>query len=92
MHTVAVILARCVLLALSVLELAMLLRAILSFFIMDEDSRIMLFLAVLTEPIVAPVRALLSRFRFVAESPIDISFFVTMLLLSFITSALPAVI
>jgi hypothetical protein len=35
LHTVAVILARCVLLALSILQLAMLLRAILSFFIMD---------------------------------------------------------
>ena len=83
------ILADTVNVLLLVIETAMMLRAILSFFPLDEENRFVLFLALVTEPVIAPVRALLSRFKFIAESPIDISFFVTFLLLSILRVILP---
>ena len=83
------ILADTVNVLLFVIETAMMLRAILSFFPLDEENRFVLFLALVTEPVIAPVRALLSRFKFIAESPIDISFFVTFLLLSILRVILP---
>ena len=65
---------------LSVIEAAILIRAILSWFV-DPYSRIMQILIQVTEPFVAPVRALLSRFM--GDMPmIDFSPMLAMLLIS----------
>jgi len=69
---------------LGALELCMFARAILSWFPPEEESRLELFLFSVTEPLIVPVRAVLNRFESIAALPIDISFFVTMLLLSFL--------
>lgn len=66
----------------SVLELCMLLRAILSWFPIKEDNPFLLFIHMVTEPIVIPVRALFEKMGWFQNSPIDISFFVAYLLLS----------
>ena len=69
---------------------SMLAEAILSWFL-PEDSLLRVVLAVITMPIVFPVRAILSRFPTLQEFPIDISFFVAFLLLGFLRVMLPAI-
>ena len=67
---------------LSVIEKAILIRAILSWFV-DPYSRIMQILYAVTEPFVAPVRALIMRFF--GEMPmIDFSPLISMVLISFL--------
>ena len=90
MYIFAVILSRTVLALLSLVETAMFIRAILSFFSRGEGF-FEQFLALVTEPFIAPVRYLLMRFRFVQESPFDISFFVTFLLISILQMVLPVI-
>lgn len=72
---------------LSVIQLAMLIRAILSWFPMD-DNRFTDFLYGLTEPIIYPVRALFVRMNWFQQLPLDMSFMVTFLLLSVIITLL----
>lgn len=88
MATVIYIVCNVVFYFLSVLEVCMLLRALLSWFITDEDSKIVRFLFYVTEPVIFPVRALLERSEKIRNLPIDISFLVTVLLLSLLTSLL----
>ena len=67
-----------------VLQFLMIIRAILSWIPMDEDNRIDAFLYAVTEPVIMPVRALLDRFGLFEGMPIDMSFFITFVLLSII--------
>lgn len=64
-----------------VLEIAMLVRAVMSWFPLGE-WRIGDFVYAVTEPFIVPVRALLERFEFVRNSPLDIPFFVTAMILA----------
>ena len=68
---------------------AMFLRAILSWFVRDEESVLMGLLAFVTEPAILPVRGILMRFRFVRECPIDVSFVATFMLIFFLQQTLP---
>ena len=72
---------------LSVIQLAMLVRAILSWFPMDEN-RFTDFLYGITEPIIYPVRTLFARMNWFQQSPLDMSFMITFLLLSVLTTLL----
>ena len=83
------VIARTVQLLLGFLELAMFLRAILSWFITDDENRLMLFLYAVTEPIILPIRALCSQIKALDESPLDVPFFITMLLLTLLNGLLP---
>lgn len=67
---------------LGVIELAMLLRVILSWFALEEDNKFMGFLMALTEPFVLPLRKLFDRMDWFTDSPLDIPFFLTYLFLS----------
>ena len=62
------------------LGIALLLRAVLSWFVDDEDSRIMRFLELITEPVVILVRGTIGRLFESIASPIDISYIITVLL------------
>ena len=73
---------------LTVLELCMLLRAILSWLPIKEDNPFLLFVHMVTEPIVAPVRALFERMGWFQNMPIDLSFFAAYLLLSAVSTLL----
>lgn len=73
---------------LSLIEAMMMVRAIMSWFFMPEESGIFRFLIVATEPFIIPVRAVLHRIDAIASLPIDISFFVTFLLLSLLQTLL----
>ncbi|MBE6618665.1 MAG: YggT family protein [Ruminococcaceae bacterium] len=77
---------------LSLLQFLMLARAVMSWFVRDEGSKIYDFLYYATEPAVYPVRWLLGKFGLSGDSMmIDISFLVTVILLSLVQIFLPAV-
>ena len=71
-----------------ILQLCMLLRALLPLFMMREDHPVLLFCAMVTEPIVAPVRALFDHMGWFQELPIDVAFFVAYLLLNIVSTLL----
>lgn len=73
------------------LQFLMMARALSSWLPMREDSALNNFLYAVTEPVVIPVRMLLERFEAVRNMPIDISFFVAMLMLMLIQMLLPPV-
>lgn len=64
--------------------IAMFVRAISSFFPLGD--MIESFAYSVSEPIIVPARVFLDKFEFVKNSPFDIPFFVTFLLLSFVQS------
>lgn len=66
----------------SILLLLMFIRAILSWFPMDEDSAFFNFLYGVTEPFIMPVRMILERFELFRSLPIDMSFLITAMILS----------
>lgn len=92
MRTLLYVIARCGQLALAAAELAMFLRAILSWFVRDEENPLMMFLVMVTEPFILPIRALCSRIRAFDGMLLDIPFFITFLLLSLLNSLLPTLI
>ena len=59
---------------LDILSLAMLLRAILGWFIMDGEGKFMRFLYTLTEPVVYPFRKLFYKLNWFQGSPVDVAF------------------
>ena len=80
METVLTVVANIVRIILTVLQLAMLLRAILSWFPMEPNG-FTDFLFGITEPLIYPIRALFNRLNWFQNCPIDISFTVTYILL-----------
>lgn len=85
------IVSRTALALLFALEICMLIRAILSWFPIKEDNPILLFVTMMTEPIVAPIRALFEHFGWFQNIPIDISFFVAYILLSVVSTVIGVV-
>lgn len=70
-----------VVLFLSVVQLAMLARAVLSWFPMQENRIIDLLYSV-TEPFISPVRLLFYKMNWFQNLPIDLSFLVSYMLIS----------
>lgn len=83
------ILMKTVSLLLSAMQLLMMLRAVISWLPVDEDSNVVNFLYAMTEPLIVPIRSLLSRFEALDDLPIDISFFIAFMLLSIVRILLP---
>lgn len=73
---------------LMVLILCMFARAITSWFPIDEESPVIRFLYAITEPVIYPMRVLLGRSELVQSIPIDIPFFLTMMLIYFVYALL----
>ncbi len=72
---------------LMVIQIALLVRAVMSWFPIGEN--ILSDIAyTITEPLIIPVRRVLERFEAVRNFPIDISFFVTFLLVSMLSAVL----
>ena len=79
-------------LAVRVEETLIFLRAILSWLPIDGDGLIPRLIYALTEPVIIPVRAVLSYFGLDAEeSPVDFAPLITMLLLMMIGLFLPKI-
>ena len=81
MQLVLALLQNTVCVVLSVLQLAMLIRAIMSWF-PTESNKFENFLYMITEPPIMPIRKLFEKLNWFQGLPVDISFFVTYLLLS----------
>lgn len=77
------VLVQCLVIFIDILSVAMLVRAILSWFTMGEQTKIGAFLYVVTEPVILPVRALCNLFGWFRGLPMDMPFLITMVLLSF---------
>lgn len=69
-------------------DIALLGRAVLSWFPEGGQSRIGAFLYVVTEPFIMPVRGLCNRLGWFQGVPLDMPFLITSLLLMLVTSAL----
>ena len=75
---------------LSAIELCMLVRAVLSWFPIRDDNPFLRFVCMVTEPLIAPIRALFDRTGLFRNFPLDMSFFVTFLLISALSGMLGA--
>ena len=78
-------------LLISALQLIMLLRAIMSWLPFDDSSPLFRFVCIVTEPVILPVRNIMDKIGFLSGLPIDLSFLVTYMLLSFVLYLLPSV-
>lgn len=76
------VIMQCLILFIDVVSIAMLARAILSWFTMGEQTKIGAFLYVVTEPVILPIRALCNRFGWFQGLPLDMPFLITVMLLS----------
>ncbi len=64
------------------LALAMMLRAILSWFSVGEEGFFVSLLYSVTEPVIVPMRALFYKMGWFQDFPLDMPFFFTFLLIS----------
>lgn len=85
------VICRLVHVLIDVLLTAMMLRVILQWTDPDGEGRFLRLLCALTEPVIAPIRALLSLFGIGEDSPMDIGFYVTSLVLVALQIFLPQV-
>lgn len=70
------------LLLIDAVQVALLVRAILSWFDPERSSRLSNFLMLVTEPMILPVRALCQKKNWFQQTPLDVPFLITVLLLS----------
>lgn len=89
MHTLTLLLSSFIGTLIEIELFLMLVRAILSWVMPDRSSRLWQILLALTEPVILPIRNLLSRFRFFQMCPIDLSFLAACLLLEAVLMLLP---
>lgn len=64
------------------LDIAMLLRAVISWIPGADENILSDFLYTVTEPIIVPVRMLFEKFGWFEDSPLDVPFFIAGLLLT----------
>ena len=88
MPQVTYVFANAAYLLVGALQTLMFIRAILSWLPMMEENRFTEFVYQVTEVVIYPVRCLLERSPFVMSLPLDLSFFITFILLSVLQTAL----
>lgn len=71
---------------LDVLMVLLFFRMLVSWLPVDEDNRLVQMLYVLTEPALIPMRSLFARMGWFQNTPIDMSFMATVLILSVLRS------
>lgn len=91
MFSLLFVLIKILRLILTVLQVMMMVRAVISWLPIDEDSSVANFVYVMTEPLVYPIRVLFERFDKLNDLPIDMSFIAAFMLLSFVRMLIPAV-
>ncbi len=75
------VVVRCAVLFIDVIDLAMFVRAIMSWIFIENQTKFGAFLYVVTEPVIMPVRALCEKFGWFRGVPVDMPFFITVILL-----------
>ncbi len=88
MRIALAILGNTVTVLLSFIQICMFVRAILSWFPIRDDNPILRFVCMVTEPLIAPIRALFDRMGWFRNFPLDMSFLAAFLLLSFVSGML----
>ena len=88
MNEIAYVIIRLAISLIGILQLAMFVRAILSWIPGADENRFGDFLYALTEPFIVPVRAILDRISFFQGFPLDMSFFFTLIRLSILSTIL----
>ena len=83
--------AKCVQVMLNAVSWAMLLRMLLPIFVDPENNKIYIFTVCVTEPFVAPVRAIMVKLNIGQGTPLDWSFTVTYLIIWLLKLLLPAI-
>ncbi len=81
MNAVMYVLRTTVIILLDALQIGFFLRAIFSWFDPMRESRFSGFLFAFTEPIIIPIRILCEKKRWFENTPIDVPFMLTMLML-----------
>ena len=84
------VVALCVVIFLYVVDIAMLGRAVLSWFPTEEPTRIGAFLYVVTEPVILPIRNLCGKMGWFQGLPLDMPFLITMVLMTLVSVFLQA--
>jgi len=83
------VLIKFVIVFLDIILLAMLVRAVMSWFVgIAGESPILNFLYVITEPLIIPVRMICHRFGWFQGLPVDIPFLITTFILCLISTLL----
>ena len=75
-----------------VLQLAMLLRAVMSWIPDMQENKFSDFLYTVTESVVIPVRMLFEKMNWFQNMPLDVSFIVAYLLLAILSAILGAIV
>lgn len=91
METVFYILAKSVRIALDLISISMMVRAFMPLLVDVEENGLYMMTLVITEPIVAPVRYIMGRFGIGTNTPIDMGFLATYLILIVIDLFLPII-
>lgn len=89
MEAVIYVIAAIVAIVLDVCSFAFLLRAIMPIFIDVESSKFYLFVCLITEPFIVPVRFILAKLNLFQGTPFDWSFTISYLVITFIRFSLP---
>ena len=88
LYSVIYIIVKIVVALLYLLQFCMFGRALMSWLSPDDDNKIAQFLFMITEPIVYPIRQIMTKFDFFSNMPIDMSFMVAMIILMIFTTVL----
>ncbi len=90
METVFYVFAKAVEIYLGLVSIAMFLRIILQFFA-SEDNVLLKLSIVVSEPFIIPVRFIMAKLGIGQNSPLDIPFFITYLILAILQTILPII-
>lgn len=74
-----------------VMQFMMLVRAVMSWLPFEEGNVFYNFVFYVTEPIIIPIRFLVDKIPPLRDLPLDISFFIAMILLIVVNAILPTV-
>lgn len=85
------VIANVIAITLDVCSFAFIVRAIMPLFADVESSRVYLFVCVVTEPFIIPVRLIMQKFNILQGSPFDWSFTITYLLFAMLRMLLPVI-
>ncbi len=91
MQIIFFVIARMIQLLIGFLGTALFLRAILSWFITNEENRFAIFLLAVTEPFILPFRVLCRLMKIPEDFPLDIPFSITMVVVMILNLILPTV-
>lgn len=91
MELVLYLFAKTVSIILEVVSIAMMVRMILSFFISSPENKLYMLSCFITEPFIIPVRILLERLNIGQDTPIDMAFFFTSIIIWLLQVFLPII-